>query len=80
MGVTELKTPLPVEIMSKDMPRGMAPNNRRGVCIAWWVDQEWHQWLVCMDDTCEMVWVPMQQIRMQDSWTHRRRHKEVKDG
>jgi len=74
MTIHELATPLPVEVTSTDLPRGVRPNSRKGTCIAWWCDEETHSWLVCFDQTGELVWVPMSEIKMRANWSNGRRY------
>lgn len=73
--ITELRSPLPIEITGTTLPRGMSPVRcRSGKCIAWWCTTEEHLWLVCMDETGEFVWVPMAEVRMARSWSNGRRY------
>jgi hypothetical protein len=79
MMVMQLETTLPVEVVSTTLPKNVNTQSRRGSCIAWWLDEHEHLWLVCFDETGEFVWVPMKEIRMQPSWTDNRRYHGVQD-
>jgi hypothetical protein len=71
----QLAAPLPVTVVSHDLPTGMTPNPRRGACIGWWMTEESCLWLVVFDATGELVWVPMAEIRMPPNWSGGRRYK-----
>jgi hypothetical protein len=72
--IHELATPRPVEVTSATLPRGVTTTDRRGSCVAWWLDEESHYWLVCFDETGEFVWVPMHEIKAQSNWSGGRRY------
>lgn len=72
--IHELATPLPVEITAADLPRGVRATVGKGICIAWWVDGEAHDWLVVLDQTGECVWVPMKEVKLRESWSNGRRY------
>ena len=74
MIIHELQTPLPVDVTSQTLPKNVLTKSRRAKCIAWCLDEEEHLWLVHFNETGEFVWVPMQELRMQPSWSNGRRY------
>lgn len=74
MPIIQLHPELPVTVVARDLPVGVTPNNRKGVCIAWWLEKDTHLWLICFDETGEFVWVPIHEIRMAPSWSDGRRY------
>lgn len=73
--IIELKSKIPVVVMSKTLPKGVAESNRKGLCLAWnCLDGANDQWLVVFNETGELVWVPMTEIRLQESWSDNRRY------
>lgn len=73
----QLDEPIEVRVVSADLPKGMTQSARKGFCIAWWATVDTHLWLVVFDDTGELVWVPMHEIRMRPNWTSGRRFAEA---
>lgn len=71
--ITELHTRLPVCVLSATLPTGVVTKSRKGTCLAWDTDAEICLWLVCFDETGELVWVPMREIKLRKCWTHNRR-------
>lgn len=71
--IHELRVPLQVLVTAKTLPTGMAPCSRRGICLAWDHNQEFCLWLVCFDETRELVWVPQPEVRLVHNWTLGRR-------
>lgn len=69
----QLAEPIEVRVVSSSLPKGMTACNRLGSCIAWWMSEETCLWLVSFDQTGELVWVPMAEIRLRPNWTARRR-------
>ncbi len=70
----ELRTPIPVEMIEGELPEGMKSSAGRGWCYAWAYTFDGHmQWLVCLDDTREWVWVPQPEIRADANWSMGRR-------
>lgn len=72
--VVELKCRLPVIVTSPTLPKGVKAIDRNGSCIAWWMDEESHSWLVAMVETGELVWVPMHEILLKHNWSDGRRY------
>lgn len=72
--IHELATRLPVFVTAKTLPRGVVTKDRNGMCIAWWTGEESHHWLVCFNETGELVWVPMNELTMKHNWSDGRRY------
>lgn len=72
----QLPTPIACRVVSSDLPKGMTPNGRKGTCIAWWMSEDMCMWNVCFDETGELVWVPMAEIRLRPNWSAGRRFSE----
>jgi hypothetical protein len=72
--VVELQCRLHVIVTSLTLPKGVTATNRKGSCIAWWMDEETHSWLIVFEETGEMVWVPMKEVRLQKNWSDERRY------
>ncbi len=72
--VVELQCRLPVIVTSTSLPKGVKATDREATCIAWWMDEESHSWLVIMKETGEPVWVPMHEILLKHNWSDGRRY------
>lgn len=73
--IVELKNRLPVVVTSSTLPKGVTTKDRRGTCLAWWIVEDTRcSWLIVFDETGELVWVPMKEIRLQPNWTDGRRY------
>jgi hypothetical protein len=73
--IIELKNRLPVIVTSDTLPKGVSETNRRGTALAWWIVEDARcSWLVVFDETGELVWVPMKEIKLQANWTDGRRY------
>lgn len=70
----ELKNRLPVIVTSSTLPTGVTETNRRGTTLAWWVGEDFHLWLIAFDETGDLVWVPMKEIRLLANWSDGRRY------
>jgi hypothetical protein len=75
MLIHELIARIPVIVTSSTLPKGMTDTeNRKGICLAWCCRQgDNDQWLIVLDETGEMAWVPMPEVRLQSSWSDYRR-------
>jgi len=72
----QLRSPIAVRVVATELPKGMTENERKGLCIAWWMSEDVCLWLVCFDVTGELVWVPMAEIRLRPNWSAGRRFNE----
>lgn len=74
MTMLELRVPIAVYVVSDTLPDGVKAESRKGTCIAWWMTEEVCLWLVCFDETGELVFAPMSEIRMRPNWSVGRRY------
>jgi hypothetical protein len=72
--IIELRAPLPVLVTALDLPKGVGTKSRKGTCVAWWMTPEDCLWLVVFDETGELVWAPMREIRLRANWSAGRRY------
>ena len=71
----QLNPPLPVEITSKTLPKGVQATEKRG--WAYFLNEcgiDGHRiWVVVLDQTGEVVDVPQPEIRFDTNWSYVRR-------
>lgn len=73
----QLPVPVQVKVVSVTLPSGVTATDRRGMCLAWWMTDEQCLWLVAFDETGELVWVPMKEVRLRQNWSAGRRFKKL---
>jgi len=71
----QLDPPIPVEVTSKELPRGVTSKTRRGWCYAWErCGIDGHRiWVVVLDDSRQVVDVPQPEILVDPNWSYGRR-------
>ena len=71
----QLNPPIPVAVVAKTLPHGVAAKSGRGWAYGWKdVGIDGHRlWIVVMDDTGEVVDVPQPEIRVDANWSLGRR-------
>jgi len=70
-----LNPPIPVEITSKKLPKGVKAKSRRGWCYAWEsCGIDGHRiWMVVLDEGGGVVDVPQPEIPLDENWSYGRR-------
>lgn len=75
MSIHRLDPPIPVEIVSANLPEGIELDNRRGWCYGWdTCGIDGHRiWIVVLDVGGGVVDVPQPEIRVDRNWSYGRR-------
>jgi hypothetical protein len=71
----QLCPPIPVEVTSETLPRGVTTQSRRGWAYAWsqpGIDSH-VMWRVVFDDSRQVVDVPQKEILVDRNWSYGRR-------
>jgi hypothetical protein len=71
----QLNPPIPVTVISEELPPGVRDESRRGWCYAWkecGIDGH-RMWVVVMDATGEVIDVPQPEILVDPNWSYGRR-------
>jgi hypothetical protein len=73
MALIQLPVPIAVLVVSDTLPKGVTTTSRRGYAIGWLTTEEQCLWNVAFDETGELVWVPMREVRLRSNWSVGRR-------